>query len=40
MRANQPVVETVFRKLGGREVLGQKASSEVILPAWSIVAFL
>ena len=31
MRANQPVVETVFRKLGGREVLGQKVSSEADL---------
>ena len=31
MRANQPLVETVFRKLGGREVLGQKVSSEADL---------
>src|SRR5450756_1939727 len=31
MQATQPVVETVFRKLGGREVLGQKVTSEADL---------
>ena len=31
MEASQPVVETVFRKLGGREVLGQKVTSEADL---------
>jgi hypothetical protein len=31
MSATQPVVETVFRKLGGREVLGQKVTSEADL---------
>ena len=31
MEASQPVVETVFRKLGGREVLGQKVASEADL---------
>ena len=28
MQATQPVVEMVFRKLGGREVLGQMVTSE------------
>ena len=28
MQVTQPVVEMVFRKLGGREVLGQKVTSE------------
>jgi putative toxin-antitoxin system antitoxin component (TIGR02293 family) len=31
MQATQPVVETVFRKLGGRDVLGQKVTSEADL---------
>jgi putative toxin-antitoxin system antitoxin component (TIGR02293 family) len=31
MQATQPVVATVFRKLGGREVLGQKVTSEADL---------
>ena len=31
MQATRPVVETVFRKLGGREVLGQKVTSEADL---------
>jgi putative toxin-antitoxin system antitoxin component (TIGR02293 family) len=31
MEASQPVVETVFRKLGGREVLGQTVTSEADL---------
>jgi putative toxin-antitoxin system antitoxin component (TIGR02293 family) len=31
MQATQPVVETVFRKLGGREVFGQKVTSEADL---------
>ena len=39
MEATQPVVETIFRKLGGREVLGQKVTSEADLPASFIVAF-
>ena len=31
MQETQSVVETVFRKLGGREVLGQKVTSEADL---------
>ena len=31
MQATQPVVETVFRKLGGRGVFGQKVTSEADL---------
>ena len=31
MQATRPVVETVFRKLGGREVLGQNVTSEADL---------
>ena len=31
MQATRPVVETVFRKLGGREVLGQTVTSEADL---------
>jgi putative toxin-antitoxin system antitoxin component (TIGR02293 family) len=31
MHATQPLVETVFRKLGGREVLGQNVTSEADL---------
>ena len=31
MQVTQPVVEMVFRKLGGREVLGQKVTSEADL---------
>ena len=31
MQVTQPVVETVFRKLGGREVFGQKVASEADL---------
>jgi putative toxin-antitoxin system antitoxin component (TIGR02293 family) len=31
MQATQPVVETVYRKLGGREVLGEEVSSEADL---------
>ena len=31
MEATQPVVETIFRKLGGREGLGQKVASEADL---------
>ena len=31
MRVTQPVVDMVFRKLGGREVLGQTVSSEADL---------
>ena len=33
MQATQPVVDTVFRKLGGRGVLGQTVTSRPILPA-------
>jgi putative toxin-antitoxin system antitoxin component (TIGR02293 family) len=31
MQATQPVVETVFRKLGGQDVFGQKVTSEADL---------
>jgi putative toxin-antitoxin system antitoxin component (TIGR02293 family) len=31
MQATQPVVETVYRKLGGREVLGEEVTSEADL---------
>ena len=31
MQATQPVVETVFQKLGGREVLGEEVTSEADL---------
>jgi putative toxin-antitoxin system antitoxin component (TIGR02293 family) len=31
MRATQPVVEAVYRKLGGREVLGEEVTSEADL---------
>src|ERR1019366_10093385 len=31
MQATQPVIETVFRKLGGQDVLGQKVTSEADL---------
>ena len=31
MEASQPVVDTIFRKLGGREVFGQKVTSEADL---------
>ena len=31
MQATQPLVETVFRKLGGREILGENVTSEADL---------
>jgi hypothetical protein len=40
MQATRPVVETVFRKLGGRKVLRERVSSEADLPASFIAAFL